>query len=408
MAEFGEEPPRRRTVPKLGETQTVRVTIGHLDSLVDLVGELVILRSRVDRIADRFDDREFAEAVEDLYRVSAELQHEVMQTRMVPVGNIFNRFPRMVRDLARDLGKDVEFAMDGLDIELDRTVLDEIGDPIVHLLRNSLDHGVESPEEREAAGKSRRARVTLVASRERDQVRISVADDGRGMDVDRIWSKAVASGMVAASARDSYSDREIMLFTCTPGFSTADVATSVSGRGVGMDVVKGKIEYLGGSLTILSERGQGAQFALSLPLTLAIVQALLVGSGDTVYALGLSAVDEILGLDDVRVETVDGAPVIVMRDSEVVPLHRLDALLGEDVDPCLPPQPGEYIIVAAVAGEMRALVVQSLVGRYEIVVKPLSRLFRDVKGLGGATLLGDGRVALILDPRTLFPKRESR
>jgi two-component system chemotaxis sensor kinase CheA len=256
---------RKTSIPKLSETQTVRISIGHLDTMVDLVGELVILRARLGAIAHAAESRVLEDAVEELHRVAGELQHEVMLTRMVPVGNIFNRFPRMVRDLARDLGKEVEFEMDGLDIELDRTVLDEIGDPIVHLLRNSVDHGIEQAEERAAAGKSETGLVRLTACRDRDNVRIEVSDDGRGIDCERVWGKATATGLADAEERDTYTDEQILMFTCVPGFSTTTEATKVSGRGVGMDVVKGKIEYLGGSLSIKSVPGKGAEFTLTLP-----------------------------------------------------------------------------------------------------------------------------------------------
>lgn len=396
----------RKPVTKLEETQSVRVSIGHLDSLVDLVGELVILRARLERLSGEHQDRGLAEAVEELHRVTGELQHEVMQTRMVPVGNIFNRFPRMVRDLALDLGKDVEFVTDGLDIELDRTVLDEIGDPIVHLLRNSVDHGVESPGDREAAGKPARATVRLAASRERDQVCISVSDDGRGMNVDAIWARAVESGLAVAADRESYSDREILLFTCAPGFSTVASATKVSGRGVGMDVVKGKIEYLGGVLDVRTRPGEGTEFTLTLPLTLAIVQALLIGSAGQVFALALSGVSEVFSPEDVRVETVDGTPVLVLRTDDVVPLYPLDALLSDHADRDRLPDAGDQIVLVAHGASQNALLVDRIVGRHEIVIKPLSHIFRDARGIGGATLLGDGTVALILDPRTLFPSKD--
>lgn len=396
----------RRPVTKLAETQTVRVSIGHLDHLVDLVGELVILRARLDRLAAAFEDRGLTETVEELHRVTAELQHEVMQTRMVPVGNIFNRFPRMVRDLARDLGKEVSFEMDGLDIELDRTVLDEIGDPIVHLLRNSIDHGVEPPADRGAAGKASRATVRLQALRERDQVSIIVADDGRGMDLDRIWRRAVEAGLVREAERESYTDRDVAMLTCTPGFSTVDEATRVSGRGVGMDVVKGKIEYLGGSLEISTGRGTGTAFELSLPLTLAIVQVLLMSCGEQVYAVALSAVAEVLSPEEVRIETVDGTPVVVLRTEEVVPLFPLWGLLNDEVAWDRSPGSDEQIVLVSHGAKRNAVLVDGIVGRQEVVIKPLSRLFKNVRGLGGATLLGDGTVALILDPRTLFPSRE--
>lgn len=398
--------PRRTAIPKLSETQTVRIAIGHLDSMVNLVGELVILRSRLERIARNAADRELDEAIEELQRVAGELQHEVMHTRMVPVGNIFNRFPRMVRDLARDLGKTITFEMDGLDIELDRTVLDEIGDPIVHLLRNSIDHGIEPEEERAAAGKPAQGTVRLEAARERDRVRISVSDDGRGIDSDRVWEKACSLGLADSSSRDSYSHEDVLLFTCVPGFSTAAQATRVSGRGVGMDVVKGKIEHLGGTLSIVSRPGQGTEFVLVLPLTLAIIQALLVEADGATYAVPLGAVDEVLGPDDIEFDTVDGAPVAIDREGAIIPVHHLKTLLGTgDEGPRLP-RPTERLVLIEYGTHRRGLIVEALLGRHEIVIKPLANMFRSVRGVGGATVLGDGRVALIIDPRTIFPGRD--
>lgn len=391
---------RRKNIPKVSESQTVRIAIGHLDTMVDLVGELVILRSRLESIAARTDDTELIETVDDLQRISTDLQYEVMQTRMVPVGNIFNRFPRMVRDLALDTGKQIDFEMDGLDIELDRTVLDEIGDPLVHLLRNSIDHGVETPDARIEAGKPAAGRVRLTASRERDHVAIIVSDDGGGMDPERIWSAAVSRGVVLERERSEYSENEILQLTCLPGFSTMTEVTRVSGRGVGLDAVKGKIEYLGGTLRIVSHVGKGTEFVLHLPLTLAIVQSLLVQENDQVFAIPLAAVNEVIRVDDVRVDTVDNAPVLILRDGEVVQLHGLDALLFGG-NPHSLPDPGSSIVLMQAGPEQFALSVESIVGRQEIVVKPLSRLFREHRGFSGATVLGDGRVLLILDPRIL-------
>lgn len=398
---------RSRKVPKLSESQTVRVSIGHLDNLVDLVGELVILRSRLERYADSVADGELTETIDELQRISTDLQYEVMQTRMVPVGNIFNRFPRMVRDLAVELDKQVDFQMDGLDIELDRTVLDEIGDPLVHLLRNSVDHGIEAADAREAANKSVVGSIRLEASRERDHVAIVVSDDGKGMNVERVWNKAVQMGLVQNDERPDYSVADILLLTCVAGFSTAEKATKVSGRGVGMDVVKGKIEHLGGTLEIRSDRGKGTVFVLRLPLTLAIVQSLLIRCADQTFALPLSSVDEVLAAEEVAVDTVDGAPVAILRDGTVVSLFRLDSLLF-GTDPRVLPGARSSIVIMRSGGEVRALNVDGIAGRREIVVKPLSRLFRETKGFSGATILGDGRVLLIIDPRTVFHSQEQQ
>jgi two-component system chemotaxis sensor kinase CheA len=396
-----------KAVPKLVDTQTVRIALTHLDTMVDIVGELVIARSRLENLTERIDDHDLNAAVEEVHRISAELQREVMQTRMVPVGNTFNRFPRMVRDLARDLGKDVAFEVDGVDIELDRTVLDEIVEPLVHLLRNSIDHGLESAEARIAAGKPERGIVRLSAARERDRVLVTVADDGKGMDIERIWATAVARGLAEPGQRDEMGDDDILLFTCTPGFSTAQTATKVSGRGVGMDVVRAKVEQLGGALAIRSRPGRGTEFVLSLPLTLAIIQALLVRSSGHTYAIPLGAVTEVLAYDDLPVGTVDLHPVLTLRDGRVVPLDTLDAVVG--LDEGLQTAIRSRNIVLLEWGEAaRAIGVDGLVGRQEIVIKPLSGLFAGVSGLSGATVLGDGSVALIIDPRALFATVEGQ
>jgi two-component system, chemotaxis family, sensor kinase CheA len=411
-APVGPEPDRdaafgraTKAVPKLTDTQTVRIALTHLDTMVDVMGELVIARSRLENIAERMDDRDLSDAIAEVHRISAELQREVMATRMVPVGNIFNRFPRMVRDLARDLNKDVSFEVDGLDIELDRTVLDEIVEPLVHLLRNSIDHGLEPAADRIAAGKPERGLVRLSAARERDRALVTVADDGRGMDVERIWKAACDRGLVSASQREEYSDDDILMFTCTPGFSTAATATKVSGRGVGMDVVRAKVEQLGGALTIRSRPGSGTEFVLALPLTLAIIQALLVRSSDQIYAIPLGAVTEVLGYDDLPVETVDLQPVLTLRDGRVVQLDTLDGIVGVADDARLPLR-SRNIVLLEWGEAARAIGVDDLVGRQEIVIKPLSGMFAGVSGLSGATVLGDGSIALILDPRALFVSGE--
>jgi len=394
---------RRRKDTKAFETQTVRISIGYLDSLVDLVGELITFRSSLERIADSAKLDQLDEAVEDLRRISTELRYVVMDTRMVPVENIFNRFPRMVRDLARSLGKEVVFRMEGLGIELDRTVLDEIGDPIVHLLRNCLDHGIESPDHRSAVGKPRKGTVALSASRERDTVRIVISDDGAGIDANRIWDKACSSGIVDPHDRDMYDTDDVLMLICSPGFSTVEQPTRVSGRGVGLDAVKGKIEHLGGSLSIYSQVGEGSRFELTLPLTLAIVQVVLVSTGQHTFALPLGFVDEILGSEGLNIDSVDQSPVLVYREGEVVPLYRLDEIMGIVPGRTKVVNPREQVILMQCAdGMKRGLVVEGLEGRIEAVVKPLSSIFRATKGFSGTTVLGDARVALILDPRTLF------
>jgi two-component system, chemotaxis family, sensor kinase CheA len=393
-------------VPRRPERRSVRIGVAHLDSMVDLVGELVIARSRLETLAARHEDRELADALDVLHRISSELQQEVMAARMVPVRNAFNRFPRMVRDLARELGKEVAFRMEGLDIELDRTVLDEVADPLVHLLRNALDHGVEDAGGRTRTGKPAAGTIRLLAERERDRVLITVSDDGRGMDVERIWRKAVERGLVAPSERDEYDDDEVLVLTCRPGFSTADTPTQVSGRGVGLDVVRSKVERLGGTMTIRSRPGEGCAFVLSLPLTLAIIQSLLVRCAGEVYAIPLASVAEVLDHDDLPVETMGGAPVVTRRDGRVMPLLRLSALLRVSDDATGSPRRGEHLVIVEAGESACALVVDALVGRQEIVIKSLAPVFRDIRGLAGATVLGDGSVALILDPHQLFVTRE--
>ncbi len=397
---------RNGELPRLSQAQTVRITIGHLDVLVDLAGELVILRSRLERVAAQRRDRDLTEILEEMHRVSADLQYEIMRARMVPVGNIFNRFPRMVRDLAVSLGKQVDFEMEGLDIELDRTVLDEIGDPLVHLLRNCIDHGIESNDERARLGKSASGCIRLNACREREHVLITVSDDGGGIDPEKVWRQAESGGFVTSAQRPDFDDPAILLLTCLPGLSTMVEVSEVSGRGVGMDAVKDKIEYLGGTIQINSVVGQGTEFVLRLPLTLAIIQVLIVETGGRPFAVPLSSVDEVYSADELTITTVDSSPVVVLRTGEVVPLVRLDALLSEQHVVSEAPEV-EHVVLVENEGRKWALAVDTLGGRREIVVKPLSRLFRDAHGFSGATILGDGQVMLILDPRTLFTRKEA-
>lgn len=389
---------QEQPAPRISEAQSVRVTIGHLDNMVNLVGELVITRARLESMAAALGIPELEDVLEELRRTSAELQHTVMQTRMVPVAQIFNRFPRMIRDCARGLDKQVEFRMEGLDIELDRTVLDEIGDPLVHLLRNAIGHGVEPPAERVKAGKPETATVILRALREQDAVAIVVEDDGRGLDPDKLRKTHVRLGRSSESEVGSMSDDEACYLICEPGFTTTDEANDLSGRGVGMDAVKGKIEYLGGDLHIESERGRGAKFTLKLPLTLAIIQALLVESDERIYAIPLSSVVEAANLASVSRRVVQQQPVMILHD-EVVPLVDLPSLLNPDGPPA--ERSAGEVVVVQIGEASKGLVVDKLVGQQEIVIKPLDASLCGRAGIGGATVLGDGRVALIIDLRGL-------
>lgn len=402
----GRDASSARSLARQSDTHTVRVAIDSLDTLVDLVGEVVILRSRFDRlVAAREEDLELVELLDELHRITGELQYEVLRTRMVPVGNIFRRFPRLVRDLAIDLGKQVDFETTGLDIELDRTLLDEIGDSIVHLLRNAIDHGIEPAEERVASGKPPAGALRLSAARERDHVAIAVADDGRGINAERVWVEACGRGLARAQDRSQYSESDILMLTCMPGFSTTRVATRISGRGVGLDAVKEHIEGIGGTIQISNRPGHGTEFLLRLPLTLAIVKALIVEVCGQSFALPLSAVNEVLAIEEQRIETVDSVPVLVRSDGDVVPLVRLDSILFGATGAARQ-SGGSNIVLVALAGERHALLVDRLLGRQEIVVKPLGRLLAQAPGYSGATILGDGRVMLILDPRTMFSHSE--
>jgi two-component system chemotaxis sensor kinase CheA len=393
--------PATKEHPADARPRTVRVPIARFDALLDLVGELVILRSRLERTAARLQEPELDEELGLLASVTGELRHQVMHTRAVPVGSVFNRFPRLVRDLARKLDKAVAFSMTGLDIEVDRTVIDELSDPLVHMLRNAVDHGIEPAERRVAAGKPAEGAVTLAAYGEAERVRIVVTDDGRGIDRDRVWERACEAGLVDSAARDTYSDSDILWLTCLPGLSTATHATEISGRGVGMDVVKDRIERLGGTLQMRSAPGVGTEVELVLPLTLAIIQGLLVSVGGRIHVLPLAAVTEVLAPEDVVEKSIEGSPVLVVRGDVVAPLFRLDEILGPRSADGRTLEPGDRIVLIEASGEPRALVADRLLGRQEVVVKPLSPYFRGIRGLAGATVLGDGSIALILDPRTL-------
>jgi len=385
-----------QAAPRISEAQSVRVTIGHLDNMVNLVGELVITRARLESMTGGLEIPGLQDVLEELRRTSSELQHTVMHTRMVPVAQIFNRFPRMVRDCARGLGKEIDFKMEGLDIELDRTVLDEIGDPLVHLLRNAVSHGVEGPEERAASGKPETATVTLRALREQDAVAIVVEDDGRGLDPERLKRAFLDLGRRSEIEVAAMSDEEAYYLICEPGFTTAKEADEVSGRGVGMDAVKGKIEHLGGSVEISSEIGKGSSFTLLLPLTLAIIQALLVESDGHTYAIPLGSVVEAAELASVEQKVVQQQPVIILHE-QVVPLIDLPVLLNPDRPS--PRSNGGEVVVVQLGDIRKGLVVDRLVGQQEIVIKPLDTSLCGSSSIGGATVLGDGRVALIIDLR---------
>ncbi|WP_213698400.1 chemotaxis protein CheA [Acetomicrobium sp.] len=381
---------------KKQQTTTVRVDIGRLDKLMNLVGELVIGRARIERLAAEAGLSEFEEPLLQLGRISTEIQEIVTKLRMVPVAYVFDRFPRMVRDLCRNLGKEAELFIEGSETELDRTVIDEIGDPMIHLLRNALDHGIETPQERISKGKPRKGSITIAAFQEGNSVLIEVMDDGRGIDPGVIKKKALEKGVVTKEEAEFMPDDEALALVCLPGFSTSEKVTDLSGRGVGMDVVKNKVESLGGQFHITSKVDEGTKVTIKLPLTLAIVLALLIRIGDETYAISLENVEETLLVDKSDTKYVHGSLVTTVR-GEILSLHNLKTLLN---------YPGELddkeefpvvVVRVGASGKRRGLIVDELIGQQDIVIKPLGKLLSKVRGMAGATILGDGKVALILD-----------
>lgn len=379
--------------PKKGaqEIASVRVKMDRLDDLLDSVGELVINKIRLSEISKGAESPQLAEALRALDRLTTELQYNVLRIRMVPIEMVFSKFPRMVRDLSKDIGKDVELVMIGQEIELDRTVIDKLGDLLVHLLRNSVDHGIETPEERAKAGKARTGVIRLSAAQEQNRVVIKVEDDGHGIDIVKIKKKALEKGLRTEEELRVMSDDEATNILATPGFSTADKVTAISGRGVGLDAVKAGVESLGGSMTIESRKGAWTRMVIRLPLTLAIILAMLVKVGKDIYAISIDPIIETISIPDSEIKSIGGMKVIKYR-GEIVPLLYLSQLL-EVSDKQL----GHEAIIVEIGLKKTALVVEELLGQQEIVVKPLDKYLRRVPYLGGATILGSGEVALILD-----------
>ena len=380
-------------------TQSVRVNITRLDTLMNLVGELVINRTRLTQIAHGFDLPELREALDQTSRLTAELQDEVMKTRMVPVEHVFNRFPRMVRDLARTEYKEIDFVVEGKEIELDRTILDEISDPLIHMIRNAVDHGIAIPEKRVKQGKPARGTVKLSAYRDRNYVAIEVYDDGEGIDPARVFDRAVAKGLMSEDERRTLTDDDVLRVLCLPGFSTSEQVSGVSGRGVGMDAVKSKAEALGGFVLLAFAPGLGTTVTLKLPLTLAIVQALMVEVAGETYAVPLGTVRETHVISPEDIKTVQSHEAIFLRD-ETIPLLRLDRLLECSVR--LNGAEQFPVVITEIGPRLIALGVHSLIGQQEIVISSLDKFLKRVEGFAGATILGTGRVALILDIPSLM------
>lgn len=379
--------------------QSIRVNIERLDNLMNLVGELIINKIRLNQLATDIRSKDLEEALGTLDRLTNEIQTEVMESRMVPIDQIFSRFPRMVRDLAKSEGKQISLVIEGKEIELDRTVLDEIGDPLVHLLRNAVDHGVESPQERAKAGKSSEGLVRLAASRQRNTVLIEVQDDGKGMDPAKLRDAAVKKGLMSKEEVSKLCDEEAFNLIFLPGFSTNAVITDVSGRGVGMDVVKTKIESLGGNVSVKSVLGEGSIVTLQLPLTIAIIQSLMIRTAGETYAIPLNNVVRDVGIRSKDIKTIEGQEVILLR-GEVLPLLRLNSTLDCPVK--VNDKENLIVVVVEKMGNHFGFVVDELLGQQEVIIKSLdSKVLRSVKGFAGATIQGDGTVCLILDIGTL-------
>ncbi len=393
--------------------QTIRVDIDRLDALLNLVGELVINRTRISDIATTLGrlmgdralnasvgligplSKDLADSAALLARTTNEIQESIMKVRMVPIGQVFDRFPRTVRDVAKARGKEVQLQISGADTDLDKTIVDEVGEPLMHLLRNCVDHGIEAPVERERQGKPRLGTIALNAYHEGNQIIIEISDDGGGINLDKVRAKAIKNGLIDTD--DRLTDRELIELIFTPGFSTAEEVSDVSGRGVGMDVVKRNITKLKGIFDVDSAPGQGTRFTIKLPLTLAIIQALLVRVVDELYAIPLDSVIESQRVEMPDVRTVHGAEVITLR-GQVVPLLRIADFfeLGGERDP-----EKVMIVIVGLQGRQVGLVVDSFEGEQEIVIKPLSDVVGRIPGISGATILGNGSISLIIDVHSL-------
>ena len=359
---------------------------------------MVISKGQLEQIGSAQHHGDLNDVIEQLERITNDLQNVVMNVRMVPIEQVFNRFPRMVRDLAKELGKDIEFIIEGKETELDRTVIDEIGDPLVHLLRNAVDHGIEYPQIRRQKGKPAAGSVCLKARHEGNNVFIEVTDDGRGIDLDSIRAKAVEKGLASPQEVNGMTSGQVTDLLFRPGFSTAQNVTDVSGRGVGLDVVRNKIESLNGEILVDTELGQGTTFKIRLPLTLAIIQALLVKVGSETFAIPLSSVDETTMISRADLKMVQTQEVVVLR-GKVLPLVNARSLLES------PEQDNTedimYVVVVRRGDKQLGIIVDSLIGQQEIVIKSLGKLLTGIPGVAGATILGDGAVSLILDVGTL-------
>ncbi|MND83254.1 Chemotaxis protein CheA [compost metagenome] len=388
------------------ETETtVRVDTARLDEIMNMVGELVLVRNRLVRLGLNSGDEAMSKAVSNLDVVTADLQTAVMKTRMQPIKKVFGRFPRLVRDLARQLKKEINLELVGEETDLDKNLVEALADPLVHLVRNAVDHGIESPEEREASGKARGGKVILAAEQEGDHILLSISDDGKGMDPNILRAKAVEKGLMDKDAADRLSESDCYNLIFAPGFSTKTEISDVSGRGVGMDVVKTKISQLNGSINIYSAKGQGSKIVIKVPLTLAIMPTLMVMLGNQAFAFPLVNVNEIFHLDLSRTNVVDGQEVVIVRD-KALPLFYLKRWLVSSA--AHEEQREGHVVILSVGTQRIGFVVDQLVGQEEVVIKPLGKMLQGTPGMSGATITGDGRIALILDVPSMLKRYAAR
>ncbi len=400
--------PAAGTIPASAQEQTIRVDVERLDAVMNLVGELVLARNRLFKINHsleaRYGEDEQVQGLIDsslhLSLLTTDLQQAVLKTRMQPMRKVFNKIPRMVRDLARKKMKEIDLEIVGEETEVDKSIIEEIGDPLVHLIRNAVDHGIEIPEFRGPLGKPEKGHIRVAAFYEGDHIIIEIEDDGKGMDPNQLREKAVEKGILDPADAERLSDRECLNLIFTPGFSTAERVTSTSGRGVGMDVVKANISKLGGIVNIESRYGEMTRVRIRLPLTVAIIQALMVGVEEEVYAIPLSSVIETLRVSPQEIQTIDEKEVICLRD-EVLPLIHLSRELGTSVSEPAPDQ-SLYVVVTGLAEKKIGIVVSTLFGQEEIVIKTLGNYLKGHREFSGATLTGDGKVIMILDISVLM------
>ncbi|AHG40257.1 chemotaxis protein CheA [Pseudomonas syringae CC1557] len=397
-------PPSEKPVATEAET-TVRVDTARLDEIMNMVGELVLVRNRLVRLGLNSADEAMSKAVSNLDVVTADLQTAVMKTRMQPIKKVFGRFPRLVRDLARQLKKEINLELVGEETDLDKNLVEALADPLVHLVRNAVDHGIETPEEREATGKSRGGRVILSAEQEGDHILLSISDDGKGMDPNVLRSIAVKRGVMDKDAADRLSDTDCYNLIFAPGFSTKTEISDVSGRGVGMDVVKTKISQLNGSINIYSTKGQGSKIVIKVPLTLAIMPTLMVMLGNQAFAFPLVNVNEIFHLNLSTTNVVDGQEVVIVRD-KALPLFYLKRWLVSSA--AHEEQREGHVVILTVGTQRIGFVVDQLVGQEEVVIKPLGKMLQGTPGMSGATITGDGRIALILDVPSMLKRYAAR